>query len=99
MGTNFRDKDGMTSLHVGVRVVAFAAVVGMITLAAGRWTAMPDELAAEQQSALAQAESAAVSAPAPAYLIGNGSTARDPSVPPDADVISTAKDVAASPTF
>jgi len=104
MGTSFRDKDGMTTLHVGVRVAAFAAVVGVITLAAGRWPVMPDELAAEQQNPVAEATSPtaatsdAVMARYGLVTPGNSAT-RDPSVPADADVIWTAKDAPAAPTF
>ncbi len=80
MRNYFRGKDGLTSLHVGLTVMAFAAVVGLIALDAGHGKVMPDELAAEQATVVAEAPS-----PAPAaYIVGKGSTARDPSVPADA---------------
>jgi hypothetical protein len=104
MGNYFRGKDGLTSLHVGLTVVAFAAVVGLIALDAGRGKVMPDELAAEQPTAVAETTSPAT-APTDALMARYGlvapsrSMARDPSVPSDADVIATAKDEPQAPTF
>ena len=94
MRNYFRGKDGLTSLHVGLTVMAFAAVVGLIALDAGHGKVMPDELAAEQATAVAEA-------PAPAaYIVGTGSIARDPSVPSDADVkFAAAGNEAPAPTF
>ena len=101
----FRGKDGLTSLHVGLTVVAFAAVVGLITLDAGRGKVMPDELAAEHPAAVAEAPAPA-SAPSDALMARHGlvapstSTARDPSVPSDADVkFAAARNDAPAPTF
>ena len=94
----FRNKDRWTSLHVGLTVVAFAAVVGLIALDAGRATVMPDELAAEHPAAVAAAPSPAM-APT-AYIAGKGSTARDPSVPADSDVkFAATRNEAPAPTF
>ncbi len=68
----FRGKHGLTSLHVGLTVVAFAAVVGLITLDAGRGKVMPDELAAEQPAAVAEAPSPATAPTARRwrYIVG-----------------------------
>jgi len=97
----FRNRDRLTSLHVGLTVVAFAAVVGLITLDASRGAVVPDELAAEQPPAVAEATLPATAPMAPAaYIVGKGSAARDPSVPADSDVkfAATGND-ASAPTF
>ncbi len=103
MSTNFRLNDERSTLGAGVKVVALVAVVGMIALAAGKGTVLLDELAAEQPAAVEQSTSAAPTADLLAsrygLLVPVESTGRDPSVPPDADVIYRARDEAPAPTF
>jgi len=103
MSTNFDVNDERSTLGAGVKVMALVAVVGMIALAAGKGTVLPDELAAEQPAAVEQSASAAPTADSLMARYGlmapSASTARDPSVPADADVIFKARDEASAPTF
>lgn len=102
MSTNFRLNDERSTLGAGVKVVALVAVVGMIALAAGKDMVLPAELAAEQPAAVEPSTSAAPTTDSLArygLLVPVASTARDPSVPPDADVIYQARDEAPAPTF
>ena len=103
MSTNFHVNDEHSTLGAGVKVLALVAVVGMIALAAGKGTVLPDELAAEQPIAVEKASSSATTTDVLMARYGllapGASTARDPSVPADADVIAAAKDEVPAPTF
>jgi hypothetical protein len=93
-------KDGTSALRVGVRVAAVAAVVGLITLVAGRGNVLPDELAAEQPAAFAAAPAwTRAQGQAPDASVALVRMSRDPSLPNEADVVPRAKDEAAAPTF
>ncbi len=99
MSNAFHGTNGTSALHVGVRVAAVVAVVGMITLAAGRGTVLLDELAVEQHP------TATVQAPAMSRLAVSDTSfalaplSRDPSLPSEADVMPRASDEPAAPTF
>jgi len=97
MSNAFHGRNGTSALQVGVRLAAVVAVVGMITLAAGRGTALPDELAAEQPATAQAPAIARIAAPASSFALAP--MARDPSLPDEADVMPRAKDEAAAPTF
>jgi hypothetical protein len=99
MSNAFDGTNETSALHVGVRIAAVVAVVGLITLAAGRGNVLPDELAAEHQP------TATVQAPAMSRLAASDNSfalaplSRDPSLPSEADVMPRAKDEPAAPTF
>jgi len=100
MSNAIRGRNGTWALGMCVRVAAVAAVVGLVTLAAGRGNVLPDELAAEQPAAVAEAPTstgARIESPASSFALV--SATRDPSLPADADVVPRAKDEAAAPTF
>jgi len=95
----FRNRDRLTSFHVGLTVVAFAALVGLIALDANRGAVLPDQFSAEHPAAVAEAPSLAATAPT-AYIVGKGSAARAPSVPADSDVkFAATGNEASAPTF
>ena len=100
MSNAIHGKDGTWALGVGVRAAAVAAVVGLITLAAGRVNVLPHEVAAEQPAAAAVAPaSTSARSEAQGASFTSASMARDPSLPVDAEVVPRAKDEPAAPTF
>ena len=100
MSNAIRGKNRTWALGMGIRVAAVAAAVGLVTLAAGRGHVLPDERVAEQAAVVAAAPaltSARMESSVASFAFE--SAARDPSLPAEADVMPSAKDEPAAPTF